>query len=115
MIVLELKSMSSPDVEPNGWIDDRSDVLFLLELEIGAKGEEACDLFQCVVATPTGLSRLTPNESSLISDRAKLVFVEFSWTRLHDELRRILRRCEALSFSESVARLQRYFEWEYED
>jgi hypothetical protein len=113
---VEIKSLSSPDVEVDDWRPTSTEeVCFLLELEVGERGVDKRDLFQVMVATPEGLRKLTPSDGSVISDRALLVLSEFSWPLLHATLRRILDRCASRDWSETVLRLQRYFEWEYED
>jgi len=116
MTVLEIKSLSSPDVEIDVWAPESSEkVCFLLEAEIGERGSGRSDLFQVVVATPEGLRQLPVNEASILTDRATLVFADFSWSALHKTLGRIVRRCTAEDWNGSVLRLQRYFRWEYED
>jgi hypothetical protein len=115
-VVIEIKSLSSPDVEVDVWQPEPSDgVCFLLEAEIGERGDDRRDLFQIIVATPEGLRTLTPTEPPVLTDRATLVLTEFSWPALHRVLARIVRECAADDWSATVLRLQRYFRWEYED
>jgi hypothetical protein len=111
---LEIKTWSSPDIDLHDWAPrDRLDVKFLLELEIGTVGENQRDIFQVVVATPEGLRK--HSRSEVICERATLVLSNYSWSLLQRTCTNIVRRCEASSWEEAVLRLQRYFEWEYED
>lgn len=56
MTELEIKSVSSPDVDVDVWTPDgEAEVCFLLDVEIGEKNDDSCDLFSLVVATPEGL------------------------------------------------------------
>jgi Immunity protein 8 len=116
MMVLEIRSMTSPDVRPYAWSPEaRNDVYFVIELEIGRRGDPRADLFQVLVATPEGL-RARGTGDDVIVDRNALVLSEFvSWPRLRDCLQRIVDSCAREEWRESVARLQRYFQWEYED
>lgn len=106
--------MSSPDVELWTWNPHSdSDVLFLLEMEIGDKAADGADLFYVVIATPEGLRSDSPR--SVLVERATLVFSEFSWDIVKTTLQNILTRCSGDSWNAAVVRLQRYFQWEYED
>jgi hypothetical protein len=116
MNVLELRSLSSSDVEVGVWQPGEDGrVCFPLELEVGERGVKGADLFQVVIATPEGLRRLPASASCVLSDRALIVFDRFDWGLVRKELNDILIACAASTWSESVLRLQRYFSWEYED
>ena len=111
---LEIRSWSSPDIEFKTWRPDaRSDVFFLLEMEIGVVGEAEMDIFQVVVSTPEGLRARASNP--VVRERATLILSEYSWELLRRTCVDIVKRCAAPSWDESVLRLQRYFMWEYED
>ena len=111
---LEVKTWSSPDVELESWVPDApNEVYFLLELEIGVVGEERRDIFQVVVATPEGLRARA--RANVIAERGTLVVSEYSWRDLRRSIQSIVERCESPTWSESALKLQRYFEWEYED
>jgi hypothetical protein len=112
----EIKSFSSPDVEVFAWIPtSREDVYFLLEIEIGETGQKLCDLFQVMVVTPEGLRKRATPSSPILSKRATLVVSELNWNNLKTELENVVRECEASTWVETVLRLQRYFQWEYEN
>lgn len=113
MIRLYAKSITSPDIEL-GVEPSRSDVCVLLQVEIGASGDERADVFSCVVATPDGVKRL-PDANGIVCDRALLVVTEFSWELVAAWLDAVLLKCSSQDWQTSVGLLQRYFKWEYED
>jgi hypothetical protein len=114
VIQLEVKRLSSPDVEVDRWEPKaKDDVYFVLELEIGIVGDRRADLFHVIVATPEGLRRFATTE--VISERSTLVLADFSWPLTHKTIKNIVQRCESPGWAESLVKLQRYFHWEYED
>lgn len=116
MTPLELRSLSSPDADPDDWLPDDNRVLILLQLEVGVVGQLGADTFNVVVATPEGLSSLAQDdELGALAHRATIVVREFTWKKVRTVLEGILRQCVAPTWSESVLKLQRYFQWEYED
>lgn len=111
---LWIRSIDSPNVEFDVWKPSSlEEVHFPVQMEIGEVGVEGADIFSLMVATPEGLRRYAKKD--VISERALLVLSEFSWEIVHQALDRILEKCAADSWNESVLRLQRYFHWEYED
>jgi hypothetical protein len=113
---IELKHIHSPDVDVDEWQPESNSVWFLLELDIGPVGKEGADIFQVMVGTPEGLRKLaTADARGVLSNRAAIILHEFSWTALRGAIAAILRECDSSDWKESVLRLQRFFEWEYED
>ena len=113
-ITLQVQDFYSPDVDVYSWEPDSVEqVFFLVELEIGEAGDKRSDLFQVIVATPEGL-RAAAREL-VVADRATIVVSEYSWAQVRRIIERIVERCQAPTWEESVLRLQRYFMWEYED
>jgi hypothetical protein len=112
---LEIRKLTSPDVTPYAWTpDSRDDVYFLVELEIGTKGAVGADIFQVMVATPEGLRKHA--RGGVLSERACLLLSDFSsWRDLSAHLQAIVDRCSVGDVVQSTDRLQRYFQWEYED
>lgn len=112
---VEIKSLMSPDLDV-GAVEaaQEGSICFLLEIELGMKGQASADLFQVMVANPEGLRRLTPRDG-VLTDRAMIVLREFSWPALQAVLQRIVDRCDTGDWNETVLRLQRYWRWEYED
>jgi hypothetical protein len=116
MSIIEIKSLSSPDVDVDLWQPESvQDVCFLLEIEIGEACDERRDLFHVIVATPEGLRMWKCDEESIITDRATIIIAYFTWKNVHNAIENIVRQCTASDWSQSVLRLQRYFRWEYED
>lgn len=115
MTKLELRNLSSPDVEPDEWVPTNNRVFVLLQLEIGVAGDPARDTFDVIVATPEGLAGAREDSVGALAQRATIVVRQFSWVLVRRILADIIRRCEDDTWSNSVLRLQRYFMWEYED
>jgi hypothetical protein len=116
MIELELRSLHSPDVEVDVWEPEGQSVWFLLQLQIGTRGDVATDTFDVMIATPSGLlERASVDEYCAVARRGTIVFREFTWPNLHKTIQKVLRECEAENWAQSVLRLQRFFFWEYED
>jgi hypothetical protein len=116
MISLEVRSVSSSDVDPDEWEPTGNRVLVALALEIGVAGTKGADLFYVTVATPEGLSEAErEDEVGALASRATIVVGTFSWKKVHAIIRKIVRQCEAATWDESLGKLQRYFQWEYED
>ena len=116
MISLEVRSWSSPDVEPETEIPvAREAAHFLFELEIGEEGVDGADVFYVVVTTPEALRAKATEGETVLRERATLVVSDFEWWRIRTRLERIVESCAGKDWRESVLRLQRYFRWEYED
>jgi len=114
MMQLEVKDFYSPDIE-DIWLwepGENEQVCFLLELSIGDAFSDASDIFQVVVATPEGLKK---RSGFVLADRATMVIREFDWDRLMQFINTVLSNCAEESWSKAVVKLQKYFEWEYDD
>ncbi len=114
---LEIKDFYSPDIESIWQWEptDLSEVCFLLEMNIGEVGADSSDVFQVLIATPEGLRVVDPNDDFVLSDRACLIVREYSWKNILKKINQIVKVCSANDWVESTIRLQRYFQWEYED
>jgi hypothetical protein len=116
MLQIEVKSLHSPDVEVHEWQPASDAVWFLLQVEIGVRGEVGADTFDVMVATPQGLlERANADENGAVVRRATLVLRTFSWAALRKIVDSIVYECCAEDWPRSVLRLQRYFRWEFED
>jgi len=93
---------------------DSADVAEELMLHIGARGTKGADNFTLRVATPTGLSGL-PSERGIIATRPLLVMARYDYEDLWSYLEETVKECEAETWLDCVAKLGRYFRWEYED
>jgi hypothetical protein len=94
---------------------ENEDVYFLLTLTIGMADEEGSSLFYANVATPEALRKRAPQGPAVVSKRAMLIVSEFDWRTLDEELRSIVKACEAQAWPDAKDKLLRYFRWEYED
>lgn len=113
-MTLEIKSYDSTDVEVSWWTPElHEDVYFPVTVRVGEVGSEAGDNFEVMITTPEALRKHAPGD--VLSTRATLVLADYSPQLLRSTLERIVRRCSAHTWSESVLKLQRYFRWEYED
>ena len=111
---IEIKDFYSPEVD-EVWLwepDDINEVSFLLEISIGEVGSDGCDIFQVSIVTPKGINL---NKDFLISDRATIVIKSFDWEQIVSTLENVVKRCACSNWVDSVAKLQRFFLWEYED
>ena len=114
MTDIEIKNLESSEVEVESWVPDvHEDVFFRIHLDTGEVGSEASNSFHAMVATPEGLRKHGAGE--ILSERATLVFSEYSPELLRETLMRIIKECRGYSWAESVRNLNRYFHWEYED
>ena len=115
-IGLEVRSISSPDVEFYAWEPlNNSDVFFLVEIAIGEAGVKGSDVFQIVVATPEGLRARSRVGEFTIRERCTLIVSNYNWAEIKKSLETIVRKCEGENWSTSTLNLQRFFNWEYED
>lgn len=115
-IRLEIRSISSPDVELYSWEPSTNAEVFLtVELEIGEAGVDGADLFQIAIATPEALRAKSKAGANTIRERSTLVVSSYDWQDIQKCLETIIRKCESANWPTSVLCLQRFFKWEYED
>lgn len=117
-VELELKKFTSADVENlRTWQPASIDqVCFELSLDIGERGKKGGHLFYLTVASPEGLRAFaTKHPERELPDRGILVFSAYSFEVLMKRVRSIIDRCARDNWDHSIACLQRYFAWEYED
>lgn len=94
---------------------NKKDVCICLEMDIGPVGGDPADIYQCVVATPLGLENFRPDNELILEDRATILVREFDWPKIKKRLAEIVKKCEGEDQIETQWKLQRYFQWEYED
>ena len=113
----ELKTLHCPDLDDvSRWTPDGDDVCLWLELSIGLPDQEAADIFQVCVATPSGLKStfgrsITPRGSA---KARPIVLQSYSWAALQKEIRDRLDACAGDDWLEVQENLRRQFDWEYE-
>ncbi len=114
---LEIKFIHCSDVnEPlEAWTPACHEEIYLpLQLDIGVVGEEAADIYDCLIATPEALLVRRDTSNFVVSDRATLIVKEFDWPKIYNALESIVRKCNASTQIEGQWKLQRFFCWEYE-
>ena len=101
----------------NDALEDRlnSEIDYELELTIGYRGDEIDSRFSVRVVTPEALSVCQRGSAWVLADRAVLTISRLDMTNLEDYLECIVSSCTLGSLHASVAALQQYFRWEYDD
>ena len=111
---IEIKQIHSPDATVgDSSLNGKEDVFILIEVVLAEEGKTSRDIFWFVAATPEGIRSHAKNHPIL--KRATIVFSEFSWDVLYKTIDEIVIDCASIDWSKTVAKLQRYFQWEYED
>jgi len=112
---LILKSVTSSEVDLKNWYPiSNEDVFICLDMEIAfSDGEKGSNLFYVTLATPESLRKYR-SEPYLVKNRT-LIISEYSYDIVRELILEILGGCSRESWDESCVRLQRYFQWEYED
>lgn len=114
---LEVKNYWSPDIDsPWGWEPEDNSVFYLLEMNIGIKGEAASDVYSVIVATPEGISRLREREScSIFSGIHKILLLDFySWEDVRKLIEGRLSGIKNVDALSSANELMSFLNWEYE-
>ena len=94
------------------------EVFYPLEMDISQQGVEGMNTFNVLVVTPESIRKFAETykkANKSFPDRNLLVFPDYSWDLVVDRVNRIVESCARESWNESVACLNRYFGWEYED
>lgn len=117
MIDLEIKSIFSSDIDDlyNWEAEDTSCVCFQISIDVGPIDEEGSNIFQVLIATPSGLHITMEKYDVARYERNVMVYQNYSFDKLHEDLKNIVFKCQCDSYHESVLKLQRFFLWEYED
>ena len=111
---LELKSYGSSDYDLESWQPaQEEDVFFVLDMEIGERGDDRADLFYVTVATPAGLRK--HRRSAGTTSQGAIVLPVFSLDNLLARVNEVIADCSAESWDKSVLLLRRYFDYEYAD
>ena len=114
---LEVKSYWSPDIESLwGWEPEDNSVFYLLEMNIGIKGEAASDVYSVIVATPEGISRLRERGGrSVFSGIHKVLLLDFyRWEDVRKLIEGKLSGIKNVDALSSANELMVFFNWEYE-
>lgn len=114
---IELRDFNSGDInEIWTWKPNSLDeVNYVLDIEIGEQGIDGSYSFQLRVTTPEGLRKIADAYPNNMPDRAVLILPDYSWDNVLKRINGIIDICSRNNWHESIACLQRYFIWEYED
>lgn len=108
---IELKGIFSPELnEPAVPLDPECCIVSICA-DVGEKGKEGADQFNCYVVTPKFLTL----NSEVRWGRGYLLVPEFSWREVRRMFERLVSSIEASSWEEAAAILSRYLEWEFEN
>ncbi len=110
-IALEVRTLGSSDQDLETWVPaDAGDVFFVLDVEIGERGDARADLFYVTVGTPAGLRK---NRTVPTTNAGPLVISEYSLPAVRRRVEEIVGDCAAETWPDSVKRLQEHFDHEY--
>jgi len=116
-VIPEIKDYHSADIE-NVWTwepNDLNEVYFNLELTIGAKGQDAGDIFQITAATPEGLRNKQKYIPNIQINKLLIIMNDYEWESILEYCQKTVHRCSDDTWEKVVEKLCRYFKWEYED
>ena len=111
MIVPELKSLVSVDLERPAMPADPKDCSVFLQASIGPKGEAGAEVFSFSAVTPIFLAR-TPLPRW---GHGLLLVHAFSWLELDRSLERLLSHAHRSTWPEVAAVLSQQLGWEFEN
>ncbi|RZF53645.1 hypothetical protein EXE30_06630 [Acinetobacter halotolerans] len=115
MMQLIIHSISSDYFDLKSWIPSNLDEVFVnLVIEIGCNLEEGVNLFYVDMASPEGLRKAKGNMDILALNRTILIS-NYSYEIMYDAICKVVESCTDKNWSLSCSKLQRYFDWEYED
>ena len=92
---------------------DPSSLATTINVDIGAKGRPGTDTFQLRIATPQGLMNIESRDG-IIAIRPLLVLQRYDFSAVWRWLQATVEQCEADSWLDCVAKLRRWFDWEYD-
>lgn len=112
---LIIHSISSDYFDLESWIPNSLDEVFIsLVIEIGCDLEKGTNLFYVDIASPEGLRKAKGNIDILALNRT-IMISKYSYEIIYEAICKIVEACTDINWSLSCSKLQRYFDWEYED
>jgi hypothetical protein len=112
LVIPELKSLVSPDLENDRFPIDPEDCEVSLEAQIGVAGQPGGDLFQFSAVTPRALLRAHLDRRW---GRGLLILDRFSWRSCEDAIHNLLSHCSRPTWAEVAASLNKELQWEFEN
>jgi Immunity protein 8 len=109
MVIPELRSLFSPDLEEPETPSDPENCQVYVQALIGPKGEKGEESFGFTVATPSALE-----EKGIPRWGHGLLLVRsFSWTLVRQALDQFLMHCHAEDWNGVAQKLGRHTDWEF--
>ena len=111
MIIPELKSIFSPDLEYGQLPNKKENCSVFIELTIGPKDKKGEEIFSFTAITP----KFILDNLSINWGRGYLILKEFSWEEIEKSVTRLLNHCSGKNWDEVSAKLNKELRWEFEN
>jgi immunity protein 8 of polymorphic toxin system len=111
MVIPELKSLMSPNLERGQLPPDPEDCRVSFQAEIGPRGQEGTEIFSFVAITPRALAR----DLGARWGRGYLIVGCFSWDTVDRELKKLIHRLAGSSWTEVAEELAKELYWEFDN
>ena len=111
MINPKIVSFHSPDVDLYRGPPNPEEIYVLVEMDIG--DEHGSDIYFAIIANIIALRRHTGG--TFLNHRNVYLVDRWDWPRIADALTEIVEQCSGRDQLEVQLKLNRFFEWEYED
>jgi hypothetical protein len=111
LLILEIKTLVSPDLDDDKLPDDVEECAVFCEAEIGVKGEKGADIFSFTVATPKFLWA----QQGYKWGKGLIIIETFSWEAVEAALNKLLSECSGTDWIEVTDKLTKTLHWEYEN
>ncbi|UXN03190.1 immunity 8 family protein [Bartonella sp. HY406] len=111
---IEIKGFHCSDIDNlEKWKPLDNCVFYSLDMYIGYRGEDGCDIYSVMIATREGIAQLKHNH---LDHPYKIILIEkYSWQKVKDIIQNILDNAkQIISQIDAQLYLCQYFSWEYE-
>jgi hypothetical protein len=111
LLIPEVKTLFSPDLEYGSLPDDVEECAVFCEVEIGIQGEEGANIFSFTAVTPKFLWA----QQGYRRGKGLLIVDSFSWEVVEAALDKLLSHCSGTDWLEVTGKLTKTLNWEYEN
>jgi hypothetical protein len=111
MVIPELKSIISPDLEYGKFPEDIEDCSVFIQLTIGPKENAGEEIFSFTAVTTKYIS----NNFKSSWGRGYLILKEFSWQEIEQRIDKFLNLCWADDWNGVINKLKNELHWEFEN
>jgi len=111
MVIPQLKSIMSPDLEYGKFPKDIEDCAVLIELTVGPKDSEGEEVFNFTAVT----TKYIFNNFNSSWGRGYLIVKEFSWQEIENRINKLLNHCWADDWNGVTNKLKNELHWEFEN